>query len=339
MPKRLIVCADGTWGHERKRTTSNVHKMYEALDQNDEQAVEYFRGVGTSGFIDKWVGGATGLGIAKNVLDAYRYLVDNYNAGDGIYLFGFSRGAYTVRSAAGMIRNCGLLKREHRQRWRRAFWIYRGRGGSADTSDAIEFRTKYSHYPAPIRFIGVWDTVGALGVPFSPIRALTSWWFNFHDVALSRSVERAYHAVSVDEKRRTFRPTLWLQHPEPRNQKMEQVWFAGCHSDVGGGETDSGLSDVTLEWMVAKAKDAGLTFKADADAPQPNRQGDLHESRNFPYTIVDEHFRAMGVAERSEESVHDAVKERYEDKKEYEPVNLIDYLRRKGLAWIKRRAP
>jgi uncharacterized protein (DUF2235 family) len=174
----------------------------------------------------------SGAGLAKNVRDAYRFLVYNYTSGDDIYFFGFSRGAYTVRSTAGLIRKCGLLHKEHADRLRDAFKLYRKRDPTPDTQEALEFRDRYSRSPIRIRFIGVWDTVGSLGVPIDVFRFLSRSRYEFHDVSLSRSVEYAYHAVAIDERRGPFRPTLWEQHPEATGQVLEQVWFVGVHMDI-----------------------------------------------------------------------------------------------------------
>lgn len=336
MPKRIVVCSDGTWSHELDPTPTNVVKIERALKHDDAQRVWYDRGVGTGGFWDRQFGGATGWGISKNLMEAYLFLARNYEPGDDIYLFGFSRGAYTVRSTAGMIRKCGLLKRRFAN-WAGiipAFLIYRKRDGTADTWLARQFRRRFSHHPVRIKFIGVWDTVGALGIPVKPLNALTRWATQFHDVKLSRSVEYAYQAVAIDEKRQVFTPTLWEQdaNPPPEQKEMRQVWFAGCHSDVGGGNDDSGLSDVALMWLIQRAQSAGLSFAPERIAAlTPDALGEIHESLSGPWLALGIHIRRIGVATRSNEHVDESVKERYTRLTDYRPENLVDYDNRNPL--------
>ena len=219
MPRRLIVCCDGTWNVFGQKHPTNVVKLYQAIAGTDDAGViqdsVYVAGVGTKPW-HKVRGGALGLGLSKNVKKGYLELVDMYEPGDEIFLFGFSRGAYTARSIAGFIRNAGLLSREHRGRLDEAFALYRDRDRSSAPSGerAVEFREQYSH-EVPIRFIGVWDTVGSLGIPLS---GKLFEWINrrwaFHDTQLSSTVAAAYHALAIDEKRGPFKPTLWRAQPD-----------------------------------------------------------------------------------------------------------------------------
>jgi len=335
MARRLIVCSDGTWNTPDQNSPTNVVKIARAITpqvpDGMPQIVFYDPGVGTDNLLDKASGGAFGLGLSKNVQDAYRFLVHNYADGDEIYLVGFSRGAYTVRSAAGLIRKCGLLHKEYAGQLREAFRIYRKRDPDPDTEEAIDFRKSYSRYPLRIKFIGVWDTVGALGIPLDSFRFLSRNRFEFHDVALSRSVDYAYHAVSVDERRGPFKPTLWEQHPQATDQVLEQVWFAGVHMDVGGGYRDSGLSDVAIIWMIDKAQATGLAFnEAYVRSLKPNGLAPLHESRTLLYRALRPHIRPIGEGTRSWESIHSATCDRRESGLRYHPSNLEDYVRRHG---------
>ena len=205
-------------------------------------------------------GGAFGHGLEDNVYEAYRFLVGNYEPGDELFLFGFSRGAFTARSLAGMIRKCGILERQHVRRYPAAIALYRD-DQHPDSPAARTFRRAHAvggDATLPIRFIGVWDTVGALGIPLRGLRGLTRHKYQFHDTELSGSVAQACHALAIDERRAPFEPTLWAYRPKP-GQTVEQVWFAGVHSDVGGGYPDTGLADITLEWMIDRAQGAGLT--------------------------------------------------------------------------------
>jgi uncharacterized protein (DUF2235 family) len=213
-------------------------------------------------------GGIFGKGLGKNVLEAYTYIVKNYAPQDQIYLFGFSRGAYTVRSLGGLIRNSGVLRRENLTLVDAAYDLYRRRDPQSHPTEkeAEQFRRDYSHDPAAyVYFIGVWDTVGSLGIPsgIPGLRALTTRLnqrHEFHDTQCSSTVTYAYQALAIDERRRQFEPALWVQKPEDETPTMEQAWFAGVHSSVGGGSKDNGLSDQAFLWMMEKAKAAGLTF-------------------------------------------------------------------------------
>jgi hypothetical protein len=243
------------------------------------------------------LGGACGLGIERNIVDCYRFVVDNYQEDDELYFFGFSRGAYTVRSLAGLIRNCGIIdpQKAHGQldqRIAEAYGLYRSRSPDAApvANRAVDFRFEYSHPDCKIRCIGVWDTVGALGIPVGALGQLSAYFHQFHDVTLSTWVERALHAVAVDERRRQFVPTLWEQQlgARERGQILEQVWFTGVHADVGGGYAERGLADLTLLWMVNRVLATCAIELSQAQlplaAPSPIA---LHDSLSFGYRMLD----------------------------------------------------
>jgi uncharacterized protein (DUF2235 family) len=255
--------------------------MWQAIapkDANgDIQKAFYDAGVGTEGgLVDRLLGGASGLGLDKNIQDGYRFLMHTYEPGDKIYLFGFSRGAYTVRSLAGFLRNSGLLHMKHSDRFNEAFELYRSESKDPKSPDASKFRAAYSQ-EVDIEFIGVWDTVGALGIPTTRFGHIFNRRHLFHDVELSGSVKRGYQVLAIDERRRPFRASIWgildkdgnyILGAEPKiidaesgeRQDVEQVWFAGYHSDVGGGTSHDDLSDVAFEWMRKKAESAGLVL-------------------------------------------------------------------------------
>ncbi|NKY44120.1 DUF2235 domain-containing protein [Nocardia cerradoensis] len=272
--KRLVVCCDGTWGSESNPTVSNVVKIAESVrssavsDAGDHvgQRVFYVDGPGSRGYLaDKLLGGAFGLGLDANLSTMYWQLALNWEPGDEIYVFGFSRGAYTARSLVGMVNRLGLLTADAmiERAYPEALAIYRQRKVDPDGPDRpewIEFRERHCVYPVPIHFVGVFDTVGALGVPL-----LTSWRYRFHDVRLSRNVRYARQALAIDERRRMYAPCLWEVTDDPEGgptgaDRVQQVWFEGVHTDIGGGYADSRLSDITLRWMVDQARRAGLSF-------------------------------------------------------------------------------
>ncbi len=302
MGKKLIVCADGTWNSEDGAgSQTNVAKLHRVLQnsfvEQVDQLICYVTGVGTR-FGEKVRGGAFGYGLDANIKEAYRFLVDHYQEGDQLFFFGFSRGAYTARSLAGFIRNSGLLKIEHLDRLDEAFELYRKRSPDTkpDSAVAAEFRRRYAYAP-DIEFVGVWDTVGSLGVPLPRVKLL-SWFarfvdrdFQFHDTSLSKIIKHAHHAISMHERRGTFPASKWQKQPGTENQVLEQVWFPGVHCDVGGGYPASGLSDASFRWMVDKAKACGLKFReaglAVGATLAPDPLGKLHDSYTFPFNVID----------------------------------------------------
>jgi uncharacterized protein (DUF2235 family) len=354
--KRLVVCADGTWNSkdnakEDGAGLTNVAKLARAVAERDAAGVEqrtyYHQGVGVGPWYERVVGGAFGVGLSRNVQACYTWLVEQYEPGDQLFLFGFSRGAYTARSLAGLLRNSGLLRREHVPRVAEAYDLYRDRAPDAHpkAAKAVEFRRAYAHEPR-VHCLGLWDTVGALGVPTAgPV----GWWtrrkYGFHDVGLSGRIDHAFHALAIDERRKPFAPSLWeipdadARRPD-RTQVVEQVWFAGVHSNVGGGYSDCGLSDAALAWMLDRAQSAGLAFGPDAArALRARCDGTLHDSMSTFYRTMGIHERKIRDERRAKdgspihtfEAVHPSVFERRRSTTPpYGPANLRDYLARHG---------
>jgi uncharacterized protein (DUF2235 family) len=263
--KRLVLCCDGTWNSPVSASVSNVEKIARAVrsgigPDGVQQMVFSIEGVGAQGYVvDRLLGGAFGSGLTRNVVAGYRHLALNYEPGDEIYVFGFSRGAYTARSVVGMVATVGLLTQEGlaRDRLLDAERIYRLRDTTLRRELATTFRAKHCHDHVPVAFLGVFDTVGALGVP-----GLSRRRHRFHDVRLSPAVEQARQALAIDDRRITFEPCLW-EVPAGMAGRVKQVWFPGGHSDVGGGAPSRALSDVALLWMVGEAIARGLTFDDD----------------------------------------------------------------------------
>jgi uncharacterized protein (DUF2235 family) len=388
--KRIVICADGTWnkpdqidsGEKRKhqggetwlRKPSNVVKIARALlpvasDGKTHQIVFYDAGVGTGwGILDPLVGGGFGHGLSKNIIDCYRFLVQNYSDKDEIYLFGFSRGAFTVRSLAGFIGKMGLLPKDKAYWMPEAYAHYRlpvwteeeiadsipkwlpasvrdriaarKRQTSQDNAQAIEkYRALNAVRTVDIKFIGVWDTVGALGIPLG---GLIGWLINrkdgFHNVKLGDRVDYAYHALAIDERRAPFVPTLWEKKVRS-DQTVEQVWFAGVHTNIGGGYDLDGLANCTYQWMVKRAKLDGQGLEFDQDFVskyKPNPGGTLRKSMTPIYWLFGSKPRPIGMQENGTESVHWSVERRYRDPPgsdeggSYKPKNLLAYLEREG---------
>ncbi len=337
--KRIVICCDGTWSvpdqHcEGRPCPTNVTKTAMSVLRADRmgvaQAVYYGRGIGT-GRWDHLIGGAFGVGISNHILDAYGFLIDEYEPGDELFLFGFSRGAYTARSLAGLIRNCGIVKREFRGHVEEAYALYRRRDDESHPA-AVEsqlFRKTYTHEasgPATrVHFIGVWDTVGALGIPIGALGWISRrvLRLQFHDVNLSSYVDNAFQAVAIDERRRAFQPAIWTQQAHATNQRVEQVWFAGVHSNVGGGNVDAGLSDLAFLWMRERASECGLEFDPQAVTARPNFLGPIRESWRGIYRIVPPRRReitATGAPPAFEYAHWSPVRRR--DETTYDPPNL-----------------
>ena len=261
--KRLIVCYDGTWNTaDNGGNPTNVTRLARAIPAVDgkgvQQVVFYAAGVGT-GLFDRVVGGILGAGLEENVKNGYLFLAHNYSCGDGeyeadeIYVFGFSRGAFTARSLCGFIGACkGLLIPTALHKLESAWRYYR-------TDPAA--RNKFEHFQdieqsvheAYINCLGIWDTVGALGIPGTWFQHFNNTRYAFHDTEISFLVKNAFHALAIDEKRTPFVPSLWARPKKPiYDQIVEQVWFPGVHSNVGGSYPDTDLADLTLRWMIGR---------------------------------------------------------------------------------------
>lgn len=313
MAKNIVVMSDGTGQIGGKGHDTNIYKLFRMLeDRTEQQIVFYDEGLGTDW--RKVTGSAFGAGLSKNLLQCYEFIFENYNAGDRIYLFGFSRGAATVRSLASFIHYFGILPRSRPELIKEAFKIYRSgqeKPGTALAEDltqfsrertdrlreqarkilrqddtagselediiedeeedldnreeklnkrAAEFIHEHPNQWAKIEFLGVWDTVPAIGVV--ALAGLNSILgkilkYNFHNFKLHPSIKNAYHALAIDDDRAWFHPSLWTEKTRD-DQIVEQVWFSGAHTDIGGGFVEAGLSDITLEWMASKAVSHGL---------------------------------------------------------------------------------
>lgn len=265
MPKKLVVLLDGT-NNQFGDNNTNIVRLLSVLHQNEEQVVFYSAGVGTFGLNDvvfQWqqllpriLGLAFGWGVRQTLESAYRFLMDNYEPGDEVYVFGFSRGAYTARSLCAMLKGVGLLQRHMPNQFKYAYELMKQVKRSAERDDKrgfaalARFRSLYSR-TCRVRFLGVFDTVKSVGWVYSP--------FSFLYTASNDAVRTVRHAVSLDERRCFFRQNLWNGG---EGQDCEEMWFAGVHSDVGGGypEAQSGLAKVALKWMCEAAAKEGLGF-------------------------------------------------------------------------------
>ena len=338
MNKRIVICADGTWNRPEKNIKkdipTNVLRLARAIKPTGKdtmpQQVFYDWGIGS--YYDKVKGGTTGKGIEKNVMDDYRYIVQNYTPGDEIWLFGFSRGAYTVRSLCGLINNCGILKRPDANLIEAAFTLYKksGKVNAPKGKNSTEFRCQHSHPSREVKFVGVWDTVGALGIPISFLGFFDEK-DEFYDTKLGRNVRIARHALAIDEIRVDFEPSIWKTR---ENLDLKQVWFSGAHADIGGSQKPdkdgSLVADIALDWMLREVNAHGLTTERHLNRDlTKNPTAKIHPSRRKFYRLKKKHYRPIDH-KHSELLIHKSVKIRWEQDKDYRPKNLKTLIEKQG---------
>jgi len=303
--KRLVFCFDGSWNRLDAPHPTNVLLTAESVlplaGDRTAQVTFYDEGVGSENG-EAIVGGLFGAGLVKNLSDGYRFLIFNYSPGDEIYVFGFSRGAYTARSFVGLLTTCGILHRQHARWADEAVALYKRRSDSeAFRAEVLTFRAEHSpqivvseaedewraqNLPGyvrgarpqlSVRYLGVWDTVGALGIPrYIAMADAFNKGHQFHDVSLSPVVEHARHAVAIDETKVDFEPALWGNldelnrargfEPDQIDAPYQQMWFPGQHGSVGGGGERRGLSDQALDWIWDGARHAGLELDSGPDS-------------------------------------------------------------------------
>jgi len=350
--KKIAIFFDGTWnspndsGDIEQGANTNVYKLQQAIAEQDRngapQITHYVAGVGTRWY-NRVRGGVFGVGLDRNIKDGYSRLVDLYEDGDAIYVLGFSRGAYSARSLVGMIRNVGLVRKQANRRSQnqtinRAYELYRTRDEGADSPSAKVFREEFSRESRiQVHFLGVWDTVGALGVPLRSFGWFNARRYEFHDTELSGIVDNAFHAIAVDEHRSNYEPTLWAPKNKP-NQRLEQVWFSGAHADVGGGYQDARLADIALHWMAARLRECDLDVdpnKLPAVGPD-NVMAPLHDSfarflKGAYQRVSSRVYRPLGTQRYGNETLDGSVRERLERCEDYRPGNIVQsHLRVEG---------
>jgi uncharacterized protein (DUF2235 family) len=337
--KRIVICADGTWNtrdqinDERgKRRPTNVTKVARGVAPRDpngiDQIVCYHDGLGTGGPLDKVTGGAFGTGIEDNIRVLYRFLVYNWQPGDEIFLFGFSRGAFTVRTLAGFMSFAGLVQKRDDYYVPEIYACYEQSRGQGTPEWAKAFRDIRTPRPCPaIKFIGVWDTVGSLGAPGLLGWLLNSDKYKYHQVGISKEMLHAYHAMAIDERRKPFKPTLW-ERPAGWTGTLEQAWFCGVHTNVGGSCKWDGLANEALHWIVEKAETHGLAFDSQYLQPfLPCFNSELVNSMTIKYRPLGEHVRPLGEYAAHGEMLHQSVLDRYgHAESAYQPANLKKYL-------------
>lgn len=317
MTKRLVVCCDGTWNNPQQEDNglpapSNVFKIHNAiaLPENDKY---YHPGVGGEGGIIRSIaGGAVGAGISRHICSAYYWLANNYEEGADIYLYGFSRGAFTARSLGaflgrGLLNLAGVKPAEA---WLRVYRAYEEGYRTERSVKQVNKNWKAFHAggSTPVRFIGVWDTVGALGVPddFELLNFFdnpAAW--RFHNTDLGDHVQTGRHAMAIDEMRSSFCVTRWTNRHT--HNDVSELWFPGVHSDVGGGYASSGLSDGALLWMIKESERAELPFHSFVQtAISPNPLGVLHNSYKGAFAKLRSRPRNLPAMHPTSQEFHES---------------------------------
>jgi uncharacterized protein (DUF2235 family) len=300
--KSIIICCDGT-GNEIKENQSNVLKFYRILQKDSKQVAFYDTGIGTISNSGAWstiktkakgvFGLMTGFGLDRNVIDAYRFLAENYKKGDQVYLFGFSRGAHTVRVLAGMIHLVGLLKPHQVHLINYALTAYKQASLQDDYGIAWRVQEVLETERVTIRFMGCWDTVASVIVP----RRDRFYIPSMEELPFANenpSVQVFRHALAVDERRRMFRVSEWVEpqlyksnpfmkDEQAVQQDIKQAWFSGVHSDIGGGypERESGAAKFPLKWMMEEAVEHGLVFRKRLPKHLVLGQNPKNSTRNY----------------------------------------------------------
>jgi len=313
--KNIVICCDGTNSQFGGVDTNVAHLFHRLAPDGSDQRKRYEPGVGTFGAevfsvnvgrtLGKLLGAAFGYGLKQNLENAYGYVVECYVPGDRLFIFGFSRGAFTARSLASLVDQYGVLDRRDRDRVPEQVAAY--------LADAPPVRARCR---APVgrcapHFVGVWETVGALGLLLRLRR--------FKHNRLSPGVARAVQALAVDEQRRRFAPTLWDESALGADQRVRQVWFAGVHADVGGGYINRDLAHITLDWMLEHAVAAGLRLdQANQTCPGGDPAGALHHSYRGLWRLLGRHVRRIAP----DADIHASVDTRRALCRNYDPDNL-----------------
>jgi uncharacterized protein (DUF2235 family) len=353
--RQLALFLDGTWNTTDDNT--NIWRLRSICETGQEQDVYYNTGVGTA-FGERLRGGLFGYGLSEEVIQAYRWMMETYRPGDRIFIFGFSRGAFTARSLSGFISKCGMLKPGAPMSLKQLYARYRREKINSirriasmvesDLSQEEKWLKRYS-MPIPIWFQGLFDTVGALGVPFGNFPRLSRTEFSFLETDLRINNTRAFQALAIDEHREAFAPTLWKKtvtagsesYPPRSIDDVEQRWFTGAHADIGGGYENGLLAQHPLRWLLGKAKQRGLRVKDEVEIDLDANLALIHDSfaqmGGGAYRMMKlgkRHYREIGskpvvvgneTTTTINESIDASVFDRWRDDKTYRPKNLVTW--------------
>lgn len=359
--KRIAIFLDGTW--DTLDNNTNVWRLKSLCDPTaSDQTVYYSPGVGTA-FGQRLLGGVFGYGIDDEIIDAYAWLTDHFEAGDELFIFGFSRGAYTARSLSALIATCGVLRPGAPLSIEQLYARYRRRtdrtlhellSDASDINLTLEDRwlVKYCA-PTNIKMVGVWETVGALGNPLAPMRDKIAK-YRFLDTHLRLQNEFAFHALAIDEQRKGFEPTFWTRTidnaptspspPERTLSQVEQRWFVGAHANVGGGYPSDVHAQLPLKWIMDKASNLGLRFRNSflldvqscfAPITDSYKQSDsalvrLFSPRFYRPIGTDPERGSAQTTSRINETIDASVFARWRGNPGYRPPNLEDWAERRG---------
>jgi uncharacterized protein (DUF2235 family) len=351
--KRLAIFLDGTWNTLNNNT--NVWRLKSLAAETSDQRVYYSQGVGTRRG-EAARGGITGYGIDDEIIEAYTWLIQNIDEGDEVFIFGFSRGAYTARSLSGLICKCGVLQLGAPLSIEQLYARYRlydaptirtliVHGPPSDASIEAQWLVKYSR-PTKIKFVGVWDTVGSLGLPLGSVEAKVHK-FRFLDTHLRLDNENAFHALALDEHRKNFEPTFWTKTVKAGQagaadraiDRVEQRWFVGAHANVGGGYASDPLAQRPLKWLMEKAAASGLVFRdqvvIDAGQVAPPVADSYSEFADGFYRFVSRRFYrpvglppqegAQATTARINETIDGSIFDRWRADEKYRPANLVEW--------------
>lgn len=362
--KRLALFLDGTWNSVDSNT--NVWRMRALCAPKGADGVPQivYYSVGVNGFL----GGVFGQGLDENIRLAYEWLIENYKEGDDIYIFGFSRGAYTARALSGLIAIDGILKagspigvaelfKRYKKGNEETIWKLKEMEASEDArklSEQEKWLLKYSR-PTNVKVIGVWDTVGSVGLAAGDIPGISRSSFDYLQTGLRIHILNGYHALAIDEHRNDFAPTLWdVRRPKDPNaviaqarplSGIEQRWFVGAHANVGGGYETDLLAQAPLRWMIKKAESQGLSFRSEVEldgdvvtAPIADSYGSfgygLYHIMSSPlYRTIgrDPDVREDGSHINVNETIDASVFARWRRDSTYRPPNLVEWARRKNV--------
>ncbi len=311
MPKNIVVFSDGTGQEGGKGASTNIYKLFNMIeDRTSKQVAFYDRGLGTGW--RRLSGNIGGAGISKNIMECYMFIFENYEAGDQIYLFGFSRGAATVRSLTSFIHYFGIMPKSRPELIKQAYKIYKYKDENERKEKANEFVSKYHTMWTRIKFLGCFDTVAALGLPIKTFSVLIdkvpAFQHTFQNFKLNKTVENAYQALAIDDERETFHPLLWDTDVLPY-QSIKQVWFCGMHTDVGGGYDEQELSDIPLVWMKDMAINHGLIiYPSHSVSIHGDVNGQMHNSRGERWTkYFRQKQRSWDTSRTDKPIVHESV--------------------------------
>jgi uncharacterized protein (DUF2235 family) len=316
MAKNIVIFSDGTGQKGGVGSNTNVYKLFNMIeDRTKRQIAFYDPGLGTDWRLIS--GKIFGSGFSKNISDCYRFLFENYEAGDKVYLFGFSRGAATVRSLSSFIHLFGILPKSRPELIKQAYSIYRKKNPEKRAED---FKKRHHSMTCKVEFLGVWDTVAALGLPIKTLGFILDKFIphKFHSFKLSDGVKYARHALSINDERKTFHPLIWDQiEGEFAKERMKQVWFAGVHTDIGGGYKRDELSKISLKWMIQEALEKGLIIYDKSKrykilmASKSDSNGFMHnEQTGYPGKLLKRELRTWDNSKYGQACIHQSVYKR-----------------------------